>query len=188
MRRADRKQVHALLDGALDPRQAEALRARAAQDPALGAYLAQMESLRGALRGLAVSSVEPPAFVAPAEEARRPLLSFALRPALAFAAVVACAAIGIIWAQRVQPSASAQVAVEFRLKAPAASQVQVAGDFSGWQPIALNRVGDEWTGALELSPGRHAYMYVVDGRWTTDPEAHSFRDDDFGRRNAVLHL
>ena len=68
------------------------------------------------------------------------------------------------------------------------SVVLLAGDFNAWQPTPLTRDGDRWATQLRLPPGRYAYMYVVDGRWTADPEAHSFRDDEFGRKNAVLHL
>jgi 1,4-alpha-glucan branching enzyme len=78
--------------------------------------------------------------------------------------------------------------VDFTYHAPDAARVQVAGDFSDWKPIALDQTDGRWSARLTLAPGRYTYMYVVDGRWTTDPKAHSFRDDEYGRRNAVLHL
>lgn len=183
MRRADRRAVHALLDDELSAAEAAALRARAAADPELAAYLARMEALRGAL-GTLLPPTQPPSFSIPTTSARTPRMA---RRRLAFAvAVVLALTAGL--ALRPDPEPSPQVEVRFSLDAPQASTVEVAGDFSGWRPVPLTREGDVWRGVIALWPGRYAYMYRVDGQWTTDPKAHSFRDDDFGRRNAVLHL
>lgn len=186
MRGADRRAVRALLDGELNPTAEAALRDRAATDPTLGAYLRQMEALHARLRAVPQPEARPRPFDhAAVERAREPLFSWRLA-ALAAAVIVGALTAATLLQPEVAPSP--QVAVEFQLVAPDAQQVEVAGDFSGWQPVPLAQVGGAWRGQLKLWPGRYAYMYRVDGRWTTDPEAHSFRDDDFGRRNAVLHL
>jgi hypothetical protein len=74
-----------------------------------------------------------------------------------------------------------------------AESIAVAGDFSDWEPISLNRQtfnGDvAWTGIIPLPRGEHRYMFIVDGeQWTTDPLAHHQVNDGFGNKNAVIHL
>lgn len=85
---------------------------------------------------------------------------------------------------------AATVYVEFSLRAPGATSVAVAGDFSSWKPrVSLQDPDGDgvWTGRVPLHPGIHQYMFVIDGsRWVTDPQAHSYDDDGFGNRNAVL--
>jgi len=85
---------------------------------------------------------------------------------------------------------AARVYVEFSLRAPGATSVAVAGDFTEWeaQYTLEDLDGDGvWTGRVPVTPGVHEYMFVVDGsEWVTDPEADRYRDDGFGSRNAVL--
>lgn len=74
-----------------------------------------------------------------------------------------------------------------------AERIEVAGDFSDWDPVALSRefVGDKqvWTGLIPITRGEHRYMFVKDGEeWITDPLAAMQRDDGFGNKNAVLYL
>ena len=53
----------------------------------------------------------------------------------------------------------------------------------------MRRVGEDlWSLSVKLQPGRYEYMFVVDGRWVTDPNAIAHADDGFGNRNAVLLL
>lgn len=87
---------------------------------------------------------------------------------------------------------SARVYLQFRLQAPDARSVAVAGDFTNWEPrYYLSDVDGDgvWTGRIPLAPGVHEYMYVVDGsRWMTDPGAERYADDGFGNRNAVVTI
>lgn len=74
-----------------------------------------------------------------------------------------------------------------------ANSVSVAGDFSDWEPIKLNRheVNGEqvWSGMVSMSRGEHNYMFIKDGsKWITDPMAPVTRDDGFGNKNAVIYL
>ena len=79
--------------------------------------------------------------------------------------------------------------VRFRLRAPGARGVAVVGDFNRWDRAATPlgaRHGGEWTADVPLTPGRHAYAFVVDGRrWVLDPAAPAERDPDFGRAHSV---
>ncbi|MFV2007368.1 MAG: hypothetical protein ACC667_07970 [Longimicrobiales bacterium] len=82
------------------------------------------------------------------------------------------------------------ILVEFRLEAPGAMSVALAGDFNDWETdiVLEDRNGDGvWTGRVPIQPGIHKYMFVIDGtEWVTDPEAERYSDDGFGNRNAVL--
>jgi hypothetical protein len=84
-----------------------------------------------------------------------------------------------------------QPTVEFALRAAAARQVAVVGDFNHWDvhatPLARPSVNGEWRAAVRLAPGRHVYAFVVDGvRWVPDPAAPRAVDNDFGPPNSVL--
>ena len=82
------------------------------------------------------------------------------------------------------------ILVEFRLEAPGATSVALAGDFNDWETdvVLEDRDGDGiWTGRVPIQPGVHKYMFVIDGtEWVTDPDAERYSDDGFGNRNAVL--
>ena len=74
-----------------------------------------------------------------------------------------------------------------------AESMEIAGDFSDWEPIALNPefIGEKqvWTGIVPVERGEHRYMFVRNGEeWVTDPLAEVQQDDGFGNNNAVLYL
>lgn len=124
------------------------------------------------------------------------LAAWALWPAQEPAAPVGPGAEGAAGAGQAVASTTAGAAgepvvyVQFRLEAPGARSVAVAGDFSDWEPAYPldDPDGDGvWTGRVPVRPGVHTYMFVVDGeRWLTDPEAERYQDDGFGNRNAVV--
>lgn len=84
------------------------------------------------------------------------------------------------------------VYVQFRLEAPDAASVAVAGDFNGWEPEVelVDPDGDGiWSGRLLLPPGVHKYMFVVNGtEWMPDPLSEQYVEDGFGNRNSVLAI
>jgi 1,4-alpha-glucan branching enzyme len=87
-----------------------------------------------------------------------------------------------------QPGENA-VRYVFTLQAGDAKEVCLAGDFNQWRvcEAPLERVAeDTWSISLKLPPGRHQYMFVVDGRWVTDPNAAAHVNDGFGNQNAVV--
>jgi 1,4-alpha-glucan branching enzyme len=82
------------------------------------------------------------------------------------------------------------VFVQFRLDAPGASHVQLAGSFTDWgHPLDLHEVSPGmWKTTLLLEPGVHDYSFIVDGdRWVPDPYAPTV-DDGFGGANSRLSL
>jgi len=79
--------------------------------------------------------------------------------------------------------------VSLTLVKPEARQVLVAGSFNDWKPelTPLAPAGDgRWVGDLTVPPGRHEYLFVVDGQWVTDPNAKETVANPFGGKNSVL--
>lgn len=141
--------------------------------------------------------------VEPAGRTSRPAwLEWAVRPRSVrvspIAALGLAAALALIvtrpWSGAVSDSPEAGVAgrvyVQFVVEAEGARSVQLAGDFSDWQPTfeLADPDGDGiWSGRVPLEPGVHEYMFVIDGsEWMADPNAVGSRDDGFGRRNSLL--
>ncbi|HEX2081329.1 MAG TPA: glycogen-binding domain-containing protein [Longimicrobium sp.] len=88
-------------------------------------------------------------------------------------------------------TAAPVVYVQFRLEAPQARQVALAGTFTGWQPsLPLQETEPGvWTALVPLQPGVHDYVFVVDGsRWMPDPHAPQQVDDSFGGTNSRISL
>jgi len=82
------------------------------------------------------------------------------------------------------------VFVQFRLHAPNASEVRLAGSFTAWEPrYLLNDAGEGiWTLLVAMEPGIHDYAFVIDGgTWVSDPAAPRV-DDGFGGENSRLAL
>jgi 1,4-alpha-glucan branching enzyme len=81
----------------------------------------------------------------------------------------------------------AQVSLELVL--PLAKTVYVAGSFNEWKPdqTPLVSTGNgRWIGNLAVPPGRHEYLFVVDGQWLPDPNARETVQNPFGGKNSVL--
>ncbi len=78
----------------------------------------------------------------------------------------------------------------FVMPAPGAQSVVVVGNFNDWDATPLSDADGDgiWTIILPLSPGRHEYAFVIDGRWWgLDPLA----DDhvrSFGEYNSVRYV
>src|ERR1035441_2436077 len=106
---------------------------------------------------------------------------------------------GVVKVEAAPPEAVKPVAVKaaaappprivLELVNPAAKQVFVAGSFNNWQPeqTPLSPAGNgRWAGGLKVGPGRHEYLFVVDGQWLPDPNAKESVENPFGGRNSVL--
>jgi hypothetical protein len=111
----------------------------------------------------------------------RPAYALALTAVLATSAVFGRTAASA-------PDETQQVLVQFRLDAPSAGKVHLAGNFTNWKAaVALTRTGaGVWTVVLPLPPGVHNYAFVVDGQqWVADPMAPAI-SDGFGGVNSQL--
>lgn len=77
----------------------------------------------------------------------------------------------------------------FRLKgASTAKKVYLAGDFNDWSPNAflMQKDGDDWVFTVNLQPGKHRYKYVVDGKWTLDPNNPLWEQNEHHTGNSIL--
>jgi len=80
--------------------------------------------------------------------------------------------------------------IVFRYYDPTAKEVQIAGDFSNWEPvenIMVQQQGNKiWKGAIQLQSGRYQYRFIVDGEWKTDPYNPEVITSDMGIDNSLL--
>lgn len=83
-----------------------------------------------------------------------------------------------------------EVLVQFRLEAPRATTVALAGDFNRWTPTYEMKRSDPgvWTVVVPLTPGVHDYSFIVDGNtWVPDPAAPA-KSDGFGGVNSRISV
>lgn len=81
--------------------------------------------------------------------------------------------------------------VEFRLYAPQAKMVNLAGNFNKWDTQALCAKKDSkgnWKVKLSLKPGRYEYKFLVDGSWINDPKCTACVPNAFGTENCVVEI
>jgi hypothetical protein len=120
----------------------------------------------------------------------------ALAAACAFAAVVAGSVVAVDHARlpavaRRAPQLAGEPIVRFGFVAPQASSVALVGDFNDWDPKATPlraaAASGAWSVDVPISPGRHLYAFVVDGKvWRPDPAAPPAYGEDFGEPNSAL--
>ncbi len=86
-------------------------------------------------------------------------------------------------------NASSGSLCRFEFQSDGAQKVCVAGSFNHWRPGATPMVavgGGLWAKELTLPPGRYEYRFVVEGKWTDDPNAKEVAHNPHGGINAVL--
>ncbi len=79
----------------------------------------------------------------------------------------------------------------FILFEPTVERVELAGSFTGWQRVAMRRIGISgyWELNLEIPPGEHRFAYILDGdRHVADPTLLTSEKDDFGGENSILNM
>ena len=80
--------------------------------------------------------------------------------------------------------------VSFEVK-PAVSGKEgfVAGDFTNWKPVKMQRQEDgSFSAMLAMPAGVYQYKFLVDGRWMIDPDNSRFAISPIGTVNSVAHL
>jgi 1,4-alpha-glucan branching enzyme len=79
--------------------------------------------------------------------------------------------------------------VEFKLYAPSARKVSIAGSFNKWKadPARKDSQGN-WSTKISLNPGRHEYKFIVDGNWVNDPRCSSCTPNSFGSQNCTVDV
>jgi len=133
---------------------------------------------------------------APAVRAARPRRRGpAPRLQLAVAAAAALLAVAgfLGWFWGLLPGGE-EILVRFELTAPEARNVNLVGDFSGWDPQRLamkDATGNgDWQITVRLKKGRvYTYNFLMDGRrWVADPSSPRQVNDGFGGTSSVLEL
>lgn len=76
--------------------------------------------------------------------------------------------------------------VVFVLRVPEAGEVALAGDFSGWAPLPMERTREGWRIERVLPPGLHHFGFIVDGVWALPQDAPGVVDDGWGQKNASI--
>jgi hypothetical protein len=112
-------------------------------------------------------------------------------PSMAGAMAVLLIMLSVLWLSGT--SRRGGIEVVFRLHAPEAHSVALAGSFNAWQSGQLVLKGPDaagyWMTTVRLHEGRHEYLFVVNGeKWITDPEGVLSRPDGFGRLNAIVEV
>jgi 1,4-alpha-glucan branching enzyme len=79
----------------------------------------------------------------------------------------------------------------FTLHAPDAVAVLLVGSFTDWEQhsIPLRRDSNgTWTVAVRLQPGKHEYLFIVDGAWCSDPACAPHVANPFGTENMLREV
>lgn len=79
----------------------------------------------------------------------------------------------------------------FVLFEPDAERVELTGSFTGWQRVAMQRIGDSgyWELKLPVAAGEHRFTYILNGvRRMADPTLPAVERDDFGGENSILNV
>ncbi|MFA5907015.1 MAG: glycogen-binding domain-containing protein [Desulfobacula sp.] len=110
---------------------------------------------------------------------------------LGFATAGFAAAILMMFFTVFQPRVPALQNNRFVIFEPGAGQVELAGSFTGWQRISMNRIGNSgyWELNLPVTSGEHRFAYILDGNLQiADPTLAAREKDDFGGENSILNV
>ena len=81
--------------------------------------------------------------------------------------------------------------VAFSVSAPEAKEAYVTGDFNDWKLDDNSRMSSEngtWTKKMKLTTGLHQYRFVIDGKWTEDPNNPTKETNPFGELNSLIEV
>lgn len=83
-----------------------------------------------------------------------------------------------------------QIEYRFVIYSEKSDDVRLAGSFSDWKPIKMEKIGDTgyWQLYMNLDKGEYRYAFLVDGKSTYDPTSIFVEEDDFGNKNSVLEV
>ena len=90
---------------------------------------------------------------------------------------------------RTLKKATAKAPVKFVCQAkPEAKSVSVAGQFSEWSPLNMQRIDGKFQTVLSLPPGEYEYKFIIDGQWHVDPTADKQVPNAFGTANSLVRV
>jgi len=87
--------------------------------------------------------------------------------------------------------ASKAKSMEFKLYAPQAKKVSVAGSFNGWSTKSNSAKKDaqgNWTVKVDIAPGKYEYKFFVDNVWMNDPRCGNLITNSFGTQNCIVEV
>ena len=62
----------------------------------------------------------------------------------------------------------------------------VAGDFTGWESVAMRKRSGIFGVTIALPPGCYQYKSIVDGHWMKDPDNSDWDVSDMGTVNSIV--
>ncbi|HWZ04846.1 MAG TPA: hypothetical protein VNX40_14615 [Mucilaginibacter sp.] len=70
-----------------------------------------------------------------------------------------------------------------------AKRVFLSGSFNNWSTLKglMQKTDGGWVLDVKLNPGAYEYKYIIDGRWTTDPNNLQRVDDEAGNLNSAFY-
>lgn len=89
-----------------------------------------------------------------------------------------------------KPADASGIAVRFELPFLPAKEAFLAGTFNDWHPamFPMIEVPGGWAKELILPAGTYEYLFVVDGRWITDPANDRRTPNPYGGHNSVIEV
>ena len=91
-----------------------------------------------------------------------------------------------------QPSeAPLSMTRRFVIYQPGVERVEIAGSFTDWRTLPMNRAGssDYWEITLDVPVGEHRFSYILEGdKRLADPTILSRERDDFGGENSIIEV
>ncbi|MDD5043975.1 MAG: isoamylase early set domain-containing protein [Candidatus Omnitrophica bacterium] len=81
--------------------------------------------------------------------------------------------------------------MEFKLFAPNAKTVYLAGDFNNWNTSNMKMKKDGkglWKIKTDLTMGNHEYKFIVDGNWWNDPACKNWVANSVGSQNCLVKV
>jgi len=87
--------------------------------------------------------------------------------------------------------AGKSVRIAFKLDAPNAKNVTIAGDFNDWDTERTRmkqNFGGLWETSVRLTHGRHRYVFVVDGECMLDPNANGTEKTEEGYKTSLIFV
>ena len=84
---------------------------------------------------------------------------------------------------------TARKSITFKLHAPDAQIVDIAGSFNNWTLKPMKRGKDGiWKTTFRPPPGIYEYKFLIDHRWMEDPSHQDKTSDGHGGSNSVCRV
>lgn len=84
---------------------------------------------------------------------------------------------------------AARKTVTFKIHAPDAQRVDIAGTLTNWELKPMKRAKDgTWKTTFRPLPGTYEYKFLIDHQWMEDPNNGDKTHDGHGGHNSVCHV